>query len=796
MISNCLSSNNTMRYSIYNIISIFNRVMLILAGWNILIAYIEANFWHFTEPAALRFRLAPAIIFFLVFFLPGLFTLHPNIWNFQLPLIQQLIFAILEPLFLLIASLPYMDDKPTIRTGFLGGGSFLLPFVMRFSRSKQNIHAALEFFLAVYISICVRWSYHAVNVFYEEWKVSGMLFIIICIFSVIQVLMKSKLKKEDFILETNEAEASTKGYIAPTPRSERSDTTETDLNLPDFKYRKESAISSNLCPMIPSDKSEMGSKMSLDSKDEEDKGLVRLASFVTMFMAPGIASFLTIFVQFFTSPAQLIRWSGYRSDPYGFIVVISCTVSFLLAIYSKYRRQQSILKSFNYQADCAISKNLFSCTTTTLILIMMITTGFVLLLKFEGFLALLGVGFVSLSLPFAFIKVIGVYIKSCRLCCSVFRGLAYILGSLCFLINLIALTSFNLPTITNFFFGRMDIILSISIALVCLSVMLSGLFFYLYEQRKYQVEYEQLVCSDIIFFLTITILSLITSSFLTYHLHSPFNCRIDESKLQGYEQDAHNTTILRAMSWNILLGHTYTGRDNSACIANVLRHYSPTIIGLQESDPLPVFWGGKDVLGVLASELSNEGIYSFDGVPALKSTLGVALMGKLKLISHEAHLLPNEGYNKLPHYGYTRTRFEIPNHSFPLNVINVHAVYKNWTAGNFTELSTIQIERIAQVANDFKDSREPFIVLGDFNLNPYEPQLDPLWKKANLKCVFHERRQLIQETTLLNRFGNVDHIFYRNLDLIQGKVVSSVGKVSDHYPILADFVMPGQVDVL
>jgi len=81
-------------------------------------------------------------------------------------------------------------------------------------------------------------------------------------------------------------------------------------------------------------------------------------------------------------------------------------------------------------------------------------------------------------------------------------------------------------------------------------------------------------------------------------------------------------------------------------------------------------------------------------------------------------------------------------------------------------------------------------------LNPYEPQLDPLWKKANLKCVFHERRQLIQETTLLNRFGNVDHIFYRNLDLIQGKVVSNVGKVSDHYPILADFVMPGQVDVL
>ena len=102
-------------------------------------------------------------------------------------------------------------------------------------------------------------------------------------------------------------------------------------------------------------------------------------------------------------------------------------------------------------------------------------------------------------------------------------------------------------------------------------------------------------------------------------------------------------------------------------------------------------------------------------------------------------------------------------------------------------MSEKHIQEISRVANLSSGVHSnPVVVMGDFNLNPEEPQLDWLWEEG-FKCGFHRNRKASSKSTLLNRFANVDHIFYKNLQLSNAFVVDEIGNISDHYPVVADF---------
>ena len=106
----------------------------------------------------------------------------------------------------------------------------------------------------------------------------------------------------------------------------------------------------------------------------------------------------------------------------------------------------------------------------------------------------------------------------------------------------------------------------------------------------------------------------------------------------------------------------------------------------------------------------------------------------------------------------------------------------------FADTSKKQINFIAQKVLSVDQSR-PVIVMGDFNLNPNESQLDVL-HKLGFQSALHKQRRLNFPSTLRNRFAVVDHIFYRGLNLSESRTVVETEDMSDHLPVIAYFKLP------
>lgn len=245
---------------------------------------------------------------------------------------------------------------------------------------------------------------------------------------------------------------------------------------------------------------------------------------------------------------------------------------------------------------------------------------------------------------------------------------------------------------------------------------------------------------------------------------------------------------VRVMTWNMLMGHTMTGRDNCACASRLIEHHRPHVIAFQESDPLPPFWGGKDFLAALAPGPSYKPL---GGAAPKSSTIGVGLMTQLEVTSHRAELLPIPDPNKLLHYAYTVSHFRLPADR-ALHVISAHALYRNWTRGGDPEamgrLSRSHIRVLADAAAAVEPRGDPVIVMGDLNLNPYEPELDPLYEAGLRSALNPGGRWLRNESTTVDAFTNIDHIFYKNLRLLRpATILSGAGDLSDHFPVMADF---------
>lgn len=283
----------------------------------------------------------------------------------------------------------------------------------------------------------------------------------------------------------------------------------------------------------------------------------------------------------------------------------------------------------------------------------------------------------------------------------------------------------------------------------------------------------------------------------------------------------HSHYDVRVLSWNILLGHTYTGRDNLDAVSNVAEAYNPDFLALQEATGHTPYWGGKDVFGFLQSQGCRK---SSARVNPKNGSLEVGIFSTFPIYSTEALTLPNRDVKSLPTYTIAKITSFIPdefgvNTSAKLHVYTVHAVYKNWTCSRETQLSCEQMKFIRRDIESLPRS-EPVILMGDFNINPSEPELDtwfrgelgfksalwperpparrffnyscdtmPRWDADICDCDCRDASSDPPKTTLLNRKAAVDHIFYRGLVLRNASILDTVGTVSDHYPVMADFTL-------
>ena len=405
-----------------------------------------------------------------------------------------------------------------------------------------------------------------------------------------------------------------------------------------------------------------------------------------------------------------------------------------------------------------------------------------------------------------YLHVTPLFLSCCLSVIAFFAGLS-------FLVSHVILVLFVNPQITMLFLGRMNIILAYLVLVIVASLTISTIInriFHICQREVYKNcrsdPFDQSnICNDSLSFsysfcqrATLIVLLLFCLVFITLgcSIRPVFTARqclhTHEDSLQQvmkfYGSSNYSTNTFSVLSWNILLGHDKYGKDNMPCVAETLQLIQPDIIGLEESEALPPYWGGKDIPAYLSNFL---GIKTYLGVHPLKSSLGVAFLTNRPVTKHHSYLLPVFDSDKLPHYSLVRIDTIVNNHS--VTIFNVHAVYKNWTATKnnvcpFANTSKKQMNFIAQKVLAI-DQTQPIVIMGDFNLNPNESQLDIL-HKLGFQSALHRRRDLRPPSTLRNRFAVVDHIFYRGLILSESRTVIETEDISDHNPVIAYFRLP------
>ena len=414
---------------------------------------------------------------------------------------------------------------------------------------------------------------------------------------------------------------------------------------------------------------------------------------------------------------------------------------------------------------------------------------YLLLIFSAGLSALVGSCIFCIFLPFVFTKLFKylVLYEKINKSYKFQNGIVSSFVGILVLILIVLIVGFTQPSLISVFLGRMDIILGIEVAFICISVIfgevLQGQTSSAKTVKNQSKKYKAEAVTRFVFVLTTFLVCLVIERTTTTTLLpcTKLDGKLKSGSLQG------NSSI-NVMTYNVLMGQDMNGKENSRCVARVLDNYKPNIVAFQESDPINLNNGNKDYLVSIKSILPNYKIQ--EGVDIKKATLGVNLLSDLKVHAHTTGILPTKNLTSsaFPNYAYTKTVYDIEKWNKKLLVISAHVIFKGLTDPPANSTAAEQITFLIELSKDVSSPDDPVIILGDLNLNPDQKELFPIWDEGNFKSALNPGRKFHNESTALNRFLNVDHIFYKNLHLVTPvQVLTEVGNISDHLPVMAEF---------
>ena len=327
-------------------------IIVLLCGFNAAVSFIEACFWHLTEPSALGFRLMPVVTLVTCLVAPSALSFNQYLTRLKFQHKYQLLWSLVEPALLFVSSLPCLDERASYRTVVLGVATFLLPSVVRYKGSIVEGNAAVKVSVVLYISLCVRWASHSINIFYEEWHLPAALLILNVIILTAEVsLLKTFSEKIEISSSRNSS------FEAEKLVKVRSITIQTDLSM-ESQEEKVSAHSKDTCDTKSLNKNDRATESSLSvssgynsedktsslyEKSQYDESTFQNfdvkkntgTSFLMIVLPPGIASNIIFFCQFSSSPYQLLRWSGFeRSSSNAIFVLAFFTLTTLFVLFS------------------------------------------------------------------------------------------------------------------------------------------------------------------------------------------------------------------------------------------------------------------------------------------------------------------------------------------------------------------------------------------------------------------------------------------------------------------------------
>jgi len=97
----------------------------------------------------------------------------------------------------------------------------------------------------------------------------------------------------------------------------------------------------------------------------------------------------------------------------------------------------------------------------------------------------------------------------------------------------------------------------------------------------------------------------------------------------------------------------------------------------------------------------------------------------------------------------------------------------------------IRQAQVAELIDWIGRSKRPWILMGDFNAQPHEPEIVELLKMSN--PIFTQKPELLKELSheSLEPTMRIDYIFFsEHFELIEQKVIDNQG-TADHRPVLA-----------
>lgn len=125
------------------------------------------------------------------------------------------------------------------------------------------------------------------------------------------------------------------------------------------------------------------------------------------------------------------------------------------------------------------------------------------------------------------------------------------------------------------------------------------------------------------------------------------------------------------------------------------------------------------------------------------------------------------------------TKYALDGGRGDLLVVNIHAI-------NFVSMEKYK-RQIIQIVEAASSHDGPLIIAGDFN-TWNAPRYKVLMETAQTLGLLEIGLTRKGRITHLNR--HLDHIFYRGLELLGAGVATDI-RTSDHYPLTADFAVPG-----
>jgi endonuclease/exonuclease/phosphatase family metal-dependent hydrolase len=242
---------------------------------------------------------------------------------------------------------------------------------------------------------------------------------------------------------------------------------------------------------------------------------------------------------------------------------------------------------------------------------------------------------------------------------------------------------------------------------------------------------------------------------------------------------------VKVMTFNIHHGEGTDGDVSLQRIADVIDDRGPAVVGLQEVDR---HWSDRsdfvDQASWLARRLHMHVVYGANldldplepGAP--RRQYGTAILSRSRIIDWDNRFLPKyEGHEQR---GLLRARIKV--RGVPLQVYNTHLQHDN---------AAERLEQAQAVKTLIGRPRESFVVLGDLNATPEQPEIRALaddmadsWVEGGVGDGLTYDSE--------NPTSRIDYV------LTSAKVVTRTAAVvtsdpgaSDHLPVIAEVLLPG-----